>query len=140
MKRWKPKFTCADFHARICAENPTLKSYYGLDNIYCFVHDFVDLTNAAIKRGDFSIVTRHYNTIDEMFRNADDELLNVVSVGYIEHLAVHDSDGPNGVRAKCMMTTAMLNQWKELEAYWLGATKGPAKDKNVSKTKRRRRR
>ena len=104
--------------------------------IYSFTHEFVKFTNAAIHRGDFAVVKKCYDLIDRLFKNADGEVFNVISVSYIEHLEVHPSHGENGIRAKRLMTAAMLAQWKKLEAYWMGMSKVSKPKTKSPKSKR----
>ena len=124
------QLTVADFARMALAEfgsDPDLREdfadYDGLPHVQ--MGAFARLMQRAQGAADWAAYERAAALADALWRGADDELRNALSVSLLEHL---DFDGPRGPAAWALLGPRLQAGWREITAYnaWLAAgAKGP---------------
>lgn len=99
-----------NFVEHLISRFPDLKDVKEWGNLlYPEMMDFRLYTQSAIEEGDFDLVRECFMFADWALRHGTDQIRNAVSLSYLHNLEL---SGTNGLRAKEMMSDALLKEWK----------------------------
>lgn len=71
--------------------------------LHCEMGAFSRATEAALERNDFDTVEQHVHFIEELLKDANSELVNAISVSYLEHVFLYPNHPTQSERARAFL-------------------------------------